>query len=469
MTTSVADLLFSPSSIAVVGASSDPEKLSGRPLAYLMEFGYAGQLFAVNPRRNVVQGLSAYQRIADVPAPVDLAIIVVPADKVPEAVEECAAAGVRAATIFASGFAEAPGGVGVPDQERIAAAARRSGMRVLGPNCLGSFSLGDRAFATFSTAFDSSGALADSPIALVSQSGAVGTFTFSTMADSGLGVRYFANTGNEVDISAVELLTALADRSDVQVLMGHLEGFTDPEALERLADKAARARKPVVLLKAGRTVVGNRAIGAHTGSVGGDDSIFNSILAAHGVLRAQSMEEMADLALAFAGGRQPSGRRLTIVTQSGGAGALAADVATDVGLDVEPWNDGTRAAVGELLPSFASTANPVDLTGALINDPSILEKTLAIACDTDMTDVVLVVLGNSDKAGPVLTEICARQFDATQKPFLVAWTGGNGQARRDLLAAGVPAFAEPARAVKAIGRLVDFALAKTPSTSAVDE
>ena len=455
MTRDLVQLLFDPRSIVVYGASSDPEKLSGRPLDYLKRLGYAGQMYAVNPRRDVVQGVPAYADVEEVPGPVDLAVIVVPADKVPEAIERCAAAGVGAATVFASGFSEAPDGVGVAAQERIAAAARESGMRVIGPNCLGTFSLHQRAFATFSTAFDVPGDLPDSPIALASQSGAVGTFTYSAMTALGLGVRYFANTGNEVDVSVVEVLDALVDRDDVEVLLGHLEAFTDAAALDRLAARAAGAGKPLVLLKSGRTPVGERAIGAHTGSRGGDDAQFDEILAHHRAVRAQSMEEMADLALLFASGRRPAGRRVSVVTQSGGAGALAGDVAVDVGLEIEPWRDETRQQVAPLLPFFASTANPIDLTGALINDPSILDTTLRIACESDETDVVLVVLGNSDKAAAALVEVCVRHHRGTDKPFVVAWSGGSGQARTDLIAAGVPTYAEPTRAVRAIGHLVD--------------
>lgn len=450
----LAQLLFEPRSIVVLGASSDPEKLSGRPLDYLKKFGYAGGLYAVNPRRDTVQGVQAFASVADVPGPVDLAVVVVPADKVPDAIEQCGEAGVGAAIVFASGFSEAPGGVGVEAQERIAKAVAASGIRVVGPNCLGSFALGSKAFATFSTAFDVPGEIPDSPIALVSQSGAVGTFTYSTMTDAGLGVRYFANTGNEVDVSVVEVLDSLVDADDVELLLGHLEGFTDPAALERLAERAAAAGKPLVLLKAGRTPVGRRAIGFHTGSEGGDDALFDEILARHGAIRAESMEQMADLALAFVGGRRAAGPRVTIITQSGGAGALASDVAEDLGLVVEPWSDEPRAEVGALLPFFASTANPIDLTGALINDPSILDRTLEIACDKDETDVVLVVLGNSDSAAPALTEACIRRRNTTTKPFFVAWTGGNGQARVDLLAGGVPTYAEPVRAVRAIHRVV---------------
>ena len=221
MTRPVADLLFRPRSVVVYGASSDPEKLSGRPLDYLKKFGYAGPIYAVNPRRREVQDVPAYADITDVPGPIDLAVIVVPAESVTAAVVRCADAGVGAAIIFASGFAEI-GENGVAAQDRIAAIARRSGMRILGPNCLGTFSAGDRAFATFSTAFDDDKVRPESPIALVSQSGAVGTFTYSTMNTLGLGVRYFANTGNEVDVTVAELLTSLVDASDVDILLGHI-------------------------------------------------------------------------------------------------------------------------------------------------------------------------------------------------------------------------------------------------------
>jgi acyl-CoA synthetase (NDP forming) len=456
VTRSVADLIFDPRSIVVYGASSDPDKLSGRPLDYLKRFGYGGKLYAVNPRRESVQDIPSHASISDVPGPIDLAIIVVPAEAVPEAVEACAEAGVGVATVFASGFAEAQDPVSRDAQTRIGTAARRSGMRILGPNCLGSFSLRQRAFATFSTAFDVPEALPDSPIALASQSGAVGTFTYSTMTGTGLGVRYFANTGNEVDISVVEVLSALVERDDVHLLMGHLEGFADPRALTLLADRADVLGKPLLLLKAGRTPVGERAIGAHTGSRAGDDAEFQRILDEHGAVRARSMEEMCDLALGFVSGRRATGPRLTIVTQSGGAGALASDVAVDSGLEVEPWATSTQRVIADFLPYFASTANPIDLTGALINDSSILDRTLETACASDETDVVLVVLGNSDRAARELVDTCVRNFQATHKPFFVVWTGGSGQPRRDLLAAGVPTYTEPVRAVQAIARLVTF-------------
>lgn len=459
MTRSVAELYFRPKSIVVYGASSDPDKLSGRPLAYLKKFGYDGQVYAVNPRRDEVQGVPAYRSVDDVPGPVDLAIVVVPAPAVLDAVTACARAGVGAVTIFASGFAEV-GETGQHLQDEIASVAGEAGMRVIGPNCLGTFGAPERSFATFSTAFDDDRERPVSPIALVTQSGAVGTFTFTSMANLGLGVSYFANPGNGSDVTVVEVLRALVDDPSVDLLLGHLEDGRDLVALAELSQAATEANKPLVLLKSGRSAPGARAVAAHTGSVAGDDAAFDEATVAHGAIRVSSMEELADTALAFVDGRRPRGNRLTVITLSGGAGALAADYAVDAGLAVDTWaSEGDRAALAEELPYFGSVKNPIDVTGAMINDLSLLERTLCVVNDNVDTDVVLVVMGNAENGVDDIVERIAKLRAGTSKPFLVSWTGGSGRARTALLEAGVPTYPEPRRAVAAIARLVRFSAA----------
>ncbi|MDT3444908.1 MULTISPECIES: acetate--CoA ligase family protein [unclassified Pseudofrankia] len=461
MTRSVADLLFRPRSIVVYGASSDPDKLSGRPLDYLKRFGFGGQIYAINPQRTEVQGMRAYADLADLPGPVDLAIVVVPAPAVVDAIRECSKTGVGAAIIFASGFAEI-GEKGAPQQAEISAIARSSGMRIVGPNCLGSFGVTDRAFATFSTAFDENGDRPVSPIALVSQSGAVGTFTYSTMNALGLGVTYLANTGNESDVTVTEVLSSLVEAPDVQVLMGHIEGCPDLDALAALASAARHSGKPLILLKSGRTPAGARAVAAHTASVAGDDAAFDAVLAAHGALRVPSMEAMADSALALVEGRRAAGRRLTIVTLSGGGGALAADRAVELGVEVDTWaNEQDRAALAAELPYFGSTANPIDVTGAMINDLSLLERTLRVVSDNGDTDAVLVLLGNADRGSEEIVATLTKAHRATSKPFLVAWTGGSGRARASLLQAGVPTYTDPHRATECMSRVMEFSLHST--------
>ncbi|MEW1808702.1 CoA-binding protein [Pseudarthrobacter sp. NPDC080039] len=456
--TSAADLFFRPRSVVVYGASSNPDKLSGRPLAYLLKFGFPGKVYAVNSHRNKVQGVDAYQDIASVPGPVDLAVIVVPAVSVLDAVRRCADSGVGAATIFASGFAET-GDTGMPLQEEISRISRSSGMRVLGPNCLGTFSAPDKAFATFSTAFDDESERPDSPIALVSQSGAVGTFTYTTMNSLGLGARFFANTGNESDLTSVEILSGLVENPAVDILMGHIEGAKDLDALTELAKAASSKDKPLLLLKSGRTTAGARAVAKHTGSIAGDDGAFNSALAPYGAVRVESLQAWSDAALAFSDGRRAAGRRLTIVTLSGGVGALAADRAVELGLTVDTWTDSRdRKELAAELPSFASVANPIDMTGAMINDLDLLDRALRVTSENAETDALMLILGNADKGAEEIVKRLVSGYRSTTKPFVVVWTGGSGRPLQKLLKAGVPAYAEADRALGALSRVVEFSL-----------
>ena len=454
MTRPAIDLLFRPRSVVVYGASSDPEKLSGRPLDYLKRFGFAGTISAVNPHRDTVQGVHSFARIADVPGPIDLAVVVVPAESVADAIRHCADAGVGAAIVFASGFAEI-GEKGTELQDALVVTAASGGMRLLGPNCLGTFAARTNAFATFSTAFDEEVLRPDSPIALVTQSGAVGTFTYTMMNSIGLGVRYFANTGNQADITAVEILIELVAEPDVDVLLGHMEDFTDYDSLQRLAQTAAEHAKALIILKAGRTPSGSRAVAAHSGSVAGVDEDFTEMLDDYGVVRVESMEAMADTALGFIGGRHPLGPRLTIVTLSGGAGALAVDEAVERDLLVEPWGDVDRHDLAVHLPYFGSTKNPIDVTGAMINDVEILKKTMSIVCANDATDSILVVLGNADKVADEIVATIVDSYASTTKPFLVSWTGGSGRPREQLLESGVPTYSDPTRAVRVLAHLLE--------------
>lgn len=452
MPKSLTELLFGPSSIVVYGASADPDKLSGRPVDYLRRFGYPGAIYAINPRCREVQGVPAVAAIEEISGPIDLAVVVLPAEKVLDALARCAAHGVGAAIVFASGFVEAGAG-GEELQDRLTALARESGMRIIGPNCLGAFSFAERSFATFSTAFDDDAERADSPVALVSQSGAVGTFAYSAMNSEGVGVRYFANTGNQVDVTVLEVLEALVAEPNVTTLVGHVEDGRDIDGLAQLADTAAGRGKNLVLLKGGRTVAGARAVRAHTGSIAGDAERLEATVAARGGIVVHGLEDMTDTVLALQQGRVPAGPRLTLVTLSGGCAALAADAATEAGLVVDTWQSTDREVVARRLPYFASTLNPIDLTGAMLTDGDSLVATLEIVGHNDETDVICVVLGNADRNAGAAVEALTQASRATAKPFVVSWTGGSGRPRQELLRRGVPTFTDPGRAVRALGRL----------------
>jgi len=452
------ELLFAPRGIAIVGASEDRDKLSGRPLDYLRSFGYAGEVFPVNPRRETAQGVPTFPSVAAIGRPIDLAIIVLPARLVADAISDCVHAGVGVAIVFASGLAE----IGGPGSELQAEIDRRmagSPMRLIGPNCLGTFALPNHVFATFSSAFDvQDGELRDEPIALVSQSGAVGTFIYSSFANVGGGVRYFANPGNEADVTTPELLLNLAHRDDVDILAGHLEGLRQPDVLRAAAATALAADKPLIVLKAGCTEAGRRAAAAHTASEVGDDAAFDELARDAGIIRVPGLEDVVDALLAFRPGRRAKGRRVTIVTQSGGAGVLAADQAHQHDLDPSPWPVADRAGLAGVVPSFGSCQNPIDVTGVLLTDPPLLERVLNEVINHDGTDVVLVLLGNSDRNCEVIVDALKRAYAATDKPFVVVWTGGSGRPRQWLLADGIPTYTDPARGVRALAHVVRFSL-----------
>lgn len=446
------EALFSPRAIAVVGASDDPVKLSGRPVSYLQRYGYRGRIFCVNARRDTVQGLPAYRDLASVPEPVDLAIVAVPAPDVASALRECAAAEVAVAIVYAAGFGET-GPDGAALQREIAAVREETGLRVLGPNCLGTIGVGSAATATFASALDGA-RLRAGPVGLVTQSGAFGTFIFSAGQSSGVGFSHFANTGNEVDVTVAEVVRALLDDDGVRVVLAYLEQVAAPEALRDVARTAAQVDKPVVTVKVGRSAAGARAALAHTASVAGDDEAYDAIAGEHGLLRVHGMAELLDAARVFANGRRAAGRRAAVVTMSGGAGVLMADLLADQGIEVPEWEPSWRDRIAATIPAFGSAGNPIDVTATLLSRPEILDESLSVAVDHPGSDVVAVLLGNAESAEDALVDAVRRAYERTDKPVVAVWTGGSGRPRGALSEAGVPAYPDPESAARALGLLV---------------
>ncbi len=452
--------LLAPKSIAVIGASDDPKKLSGRTLDFLKRFGYKGRLLPVNPKRAVVQGLPAYRSLDDIEEDIDLALLSVTAEATLPALRDCARRGVRVAVAFAAGFAET-GAAGARREREIAELCAETGLRVLGPNCLGLIAVEDRVTATFASAMDEDCELLSGPAAFVSQSGAFGTFLFSAAQQTGVGFRYFVSTGNETDLTAGELLGALAEADDVRVLLAYLEGVCDGPALVRAARRATELDKPLVVVKAGATPDGARAAAWHTASAPVDDAVFDAVTGAHGVIRVDGIEPLIDMARVLADGRRPRGRRLSILTVSGGVAAVMTDRAVQAGLAVDEWDARWRAAMAEVIPPFGSPRNPVDLTASIITDQDLLARALHVVAQHPDTDMVAVLLGNSGYGADQLIRTLHREYQATDRPFVVAWTGGNEEPRRQLATLGVPVFTDPGRAAAALARLADHAL-RTP-------
>ncbi|WP_065755698.1 acetate--CoA ligase family protein [Bradyrhizobium paxllaeri] len=386
------DALMAPRSIAIIGASQDATKIGGRPVDLLRRYSYAGQIYPVNPKASVVQGLQAYASLDELPEAPDLAIIAVDAEKAPEAVEQCAGRGVRSVVVFSSGFAEL-GEKGRAMQERLRVAARRTGMRLLGPNCLGAVSVADRAIATFSIVLEHSLPAAGS-LGIVSQSGNLGSFTMRMASDRGVGVSRFMTTGNECDIDVADGIAWLARDPATKVILCCVEACRDAGRLIAALTEARDAGKPVLVLKIGTSAAGQAAAASHTGALAGSDAVFDALLARHGAVRVRSIEELIELGHAASillPDRLPKGPRLAVVTASGGFGVLLADAAQAVGLSLPELSEATQRTILELVP-FASARNPVDATAQMSSRPDLLQKILSAVVADDRSDVIVLPL-----------------------------------------------------------------------------
>jgi len=363
--------LFRPRSIAVLGASEEPGRIGGRPVQYLKDFGFEGKIYPVNPKRDTVQGLQAYASVKDIKGKIDQAIMAVPARFAVEVAEECAAKGVKSIVAFTSGFAEM-NEEGLAMQQRLTDIANESGMRILGPNCLGIFSGRDGAFSTFSSSVEI-GRPKEGRVGIASQSGAFGAHIFSLARERGVGFSYWATTGNECDVAFADCVRFMAEDDGTDVILGYMEGCRDVDRLYDAFEYAHAQKKPIVMMKVGNSDIGAHAAASHTASLAGSDDVYEAVFRRFNVYRAHTARELVDIGYACSFGQYPKGNRLGIVTISGGAGVLMADAAAEVDLDVAPMPEKTQKKLKELIP-FAGTRNPVDTTASFYNDWSLLTK-----------------------------------------------------------------------------------------------
>lgn len=454
--------LLHAQSIVVVGASESGVKPSGRTLRYLRRYGYRGRVYPVNPTRETVQGHRAYARIADLPEVPDLAVIAVAGEQVRAAVEECGAHGIGCAVIFSAGFAET-GEAGAALQRELVETARRCGVRLIGPNCVGVVAVESALTATFMTGLDQDRfELRDDGLAFVSQSGAMGGFLLNMGQTQDLGIGRFVSTGNEADLGLGELMHGLIDEGSTRAVLAYVEGIRDGEALVSALEAARRRDVPVCVMKVGRSQRGARAAESHTGALAGSDRVFSGLLDRYGVPRADDIGTLLDVGRAFVAGRRPRGRRVSVVTLSGGAGALVTDYAEDLGLDVFPWEGEPRRQMAALLPEFASVENPIDTTGAIASDPTLLTEALRLCVDHPQTDIALVLLGNLEAEEEAIIAQLLEVAASTDKPVFVAWVGGSGRPQRVLNRGGVPTFDDPIRAMRALAALATWSLTPAP-------
>jgi acetyl coenzyme A synthetase (ADP forming)-like protein len=481
--------MLAPRAVAVIGASRDRATVGGQLFHNLLAAGFQGPVYPVNPRAGVVQSVLAYPSVLDVPGPVDLAVLVVPAAGVVEAARACAAKGVRGLVVISAGFAET-GPDGAARQRELLQVCRDAGMRLVGPNCLGIVNTapGVRLDATFGPLLPDRGR-----VGFLSQSGALGLAIIDYANALGLGLSSFVSVGNKADISGNDLLDYWEADDGTEVALLYLESFGNPRRFARVARRVGHA-KPIVAVKSGRSTAGARATSSHTGALlAGSDVTVDALFRQAGVIRTDTLAELFDVATLLANQPSPAGRRVAIVTNAGGPGILCADACEAGGLDVPALSDGLRQRLGAFLPAEASTGNPVDLLAAA--PAAHYQQAVELVASSGEADALIMIFIPPLATNPVGVASAIRQGAAAAAghlPVLAVWMSSQAAptelnpqpagGRRDHLTGSdsaavpppgrwprIPAYRFPEEAARALARAVEYGAWKAAPQGRVPE
>ncbi len=444
------DPLFRPKSIAVVGASRNPGTIGYQIVDNLIRHGFQGVVYPVNPKAAAIHSVQAFPSVGEIPGEVEMAVIVVPKELVLEVVEECGEKGVKAVVVISAGFKEV-GGEGVAREEALMDVVHRHRMRLVGPNCMGLMNTSGevKMNATFAPTMPPAGATS-----FLSQSGAMGVTILDYASEYGVGIHQFVSVGNKPDVSGNDLIEYWEDDPGTRVILMYLESFGNPRRFTPIARRVSR-KKPIAVVKSGRTEAGARAASSHTGALAGTDLAIDALLSQCGVLRAQSVEELFDMAMAFESLPEPAGNRVAIVTNAGGPGIIIADACESLGLDVVELAPNTQAGLREVFPAEASVRNPVDMIASatgksyevalrmVLNDPGVDAAIAAFVPPLGVRQI--------DIASSIVSAAAARR----DKPVLAVLMGREGlpEGRAQLKEAGIPAYIFPESAARALAAM----------------
>ncbi|MBI3938409.1 MAG: acetate--CoA ligase family protein [Betaproteobacteria bacterium] len=398
---SALERLFNPRGIAIVGARQDLSRGGGQPLNALLSYGYAGRVYPVNPKYREIAGVKCYPSLRDIDGPCDLAVIAIPAGGIIEAVKDCGANGIPYAVIYGGGFREI-GTEGVAREKELVRVARESGVRLIGPNCLGLVNVTDRVYAAFGS-MTREPRLRSGPVSMVYQSGGFGHSIVLCCAAAGAGFRYLVASGNEVDITAPELIDAYLDDEQTKIVVAYIEGVADGRALMEAGRKAARLGKVILMWKSGNTEQGRRVAATHTASMTGTDDIYRAALRQAGIIKVHGFGEIADLVKVFSTGRFPRGRNVAVIGGSGGSAIVFADAADQYGLSLPAPAPETLEILKKFVPAVGSTSNPVDFAAGYLDD--VVAHKFAGAVDA--------ILGD-----PNMDQLCVMLATVNGKPSL---------------------------------------------------
>jgi acetyl coenzyme A synthetase (ADP forming)-like protein len=442
--------VFQPAAIAVIGASRTPGTIGYMIVDNLLRHGFTGAVWPVNPKATSVHGVPAWPSVLAIPGAIDMAVIAVPKQMVADVAEQCGQKGVKVLVIITAGFKEV-GGAGREREVKVLAIARRYGMRVVGPNCLGVLNSAPEVAmnATFAPSMPPTG-----PVALMSQSGAMGITILDYAAEFGIGIRHFVSVGNKVDVSGNDLIEYWEADPGVGVILFYLESFGNPRKFVTIARRVTRT-KPIITVKSGRTSAGARAASSHTGSLAGTDLASDALLAQCGVIRVDRVDELFDLAMAFSHLPLPANDKVAIITNAGGPGILITDACENWGLKVAELSAETQARLRRDLPEEASVRNPVDMiaTASAENYRLALE---AVLTDPNISAAIAAFVPPLGvRQLDVAMAIVKAKAAAPEKPILAVLMGRDGlpQGRAELGEAGIPAYIFPESAARALGAL----------------
>jgi len=447
------DPILRPRSIAVVGASRRTGSIGNAILRHLIEGGFSGPVFPVNPSTNSVAAVPAFASVKDLPIAPDLAFIVVPKELALDAVRECGEKGVRGLVVITAGFREV-GGAGIELEDRLADTIREFGMRMVGPNCMGVLNTSPAVSmnGTFAPHMPPAG-----PIAFMSQSGAMGMTILDYASEYGIGISQFVSVGNKTDVSGNALTEYWRDDDEVGVILMYLESFGSPRTFVRLARETTR-RKPILVVKAGRSEAGAKAASSHTGALAQVDIATDALLAQCGVQRADSVEELFDAAVAFSKAPLPRGNRVAILTNAGGPGIIIADACEARGFEVAPLSEASQEKLRAILPAEASFSNPVDMIASA--SPEQVERATRIILADEGIDALIASYVPLALEAPLVARAIRDGAEGSDKPVMAVLMSKRGlpQGMAELSDSPIPAYRFPESAARALGSMLKYSM-----------
>ncbi len=452
--TKMLDFLFSPRSIAIIGASDNPEKIGHALVKNLIEAGFSGKIYPINPKKNKILNLPVYSSVTKLPDIPELAIIAVPAKVVLQVLEECGQKGVKGVVVITAGFKET-GEEGAILEKKILRTVKHYNMRMVGPNCLGIINTKVGLNATFAPDFPPPGRAS-----LFSQSGALGVALIDWAIENNFGFSKFVSLGNKADLNECDFLEYFGEDPETDIILGYIEDVSDGKRFIEVASKVAR-KKPVILIKAGSTKTGARAASSHTGALAGSETAFREAFKKTGIIRVYSIKELFETAEVFKLKTLPHGDSLLIITNAGGPGIIAADTADLLGLKVEPLDEKFINALIDKLPSAASLYNPVDVLGDATSEryAMVLEEALK---HSKIEGICIIATAQATTDIENIAKLVSKKTQTSSKPIIACFVGGRRVKKgiEILKREGVPCYSDPSIAIQAYSKLVKFSMLK---------